>query len=558
MKFGRFPLPRLLTASCCLVTAACGDDVASTDSSTGASSSTTAVTAASTTDAPTTDAPTTDTPTTSSATGDASSSGEPDPSSSSTSGVQPTTATSTGDASTTGEASTTGDSTSDGSSTGPVLCGPGSPGPDADADTVPDECDLCPAGDDLADGDGDQAPDACDPCPQDNPDDSDGDGVCEGIDVCKAGDDNIDGDNDGVPDACDDEVLLEIPNGIEDYDVAGDGALVITRSDAGNILVTCFNADRSVRRPEFIAGKYDLQPNDVPPHPTVYMARTSQKVLTSWYDRNGGDANHRLAYTLLDDKCQPIVENKTAIAVPSGYFEFHDGAIDAVGNAVVAVSPNGATRINWIDPSGVAKAQQDAFDIGALYGTHVAMNQATGDGILAAQIHSGDGIYYRRFKQGGAWQDPAAVKVPVNYHYWYDGFTVGMNDKGQFSFLWRSNGTVLDMRFFNADASVKADVQRMTIDFEGWNGGHCYDSFRRRHQELPLRGDNFVLGEVYNWITPQQNRITHHFEYTPAGELVAEDSTTFNLDEGLTIRVDQNGFSYLRDNQGIHILAAYP
>ena len=114
------------------------------------------------------------------------------------------------------------------------------------------------------------------------------------------------------------------------------------------------------------------------------------------------------------------------------------------------------------------------------------------------------------------------------------------------------------MRIFNADASVKADVKRMTIDFEGWNGGHCYDSFRRRHQELPLRGDNFVLGEVYNWITPQQNRITHHFEYTPAGELVAEDSTTFNLDEGLTIRVDQNGFSYLRDNQGIHILAAYP
>jgi hypothetical protein len=245
------------------------------------------------------------------------------------------------------------------------------------------------------------------------------------------------------------------------------------------------------------------------------MARSSQKVLTTWYDRNGGDANKRLAYTLLDDKCQPIVENKTAIAVANGYFEFHDGAIDAVGNAVVAVSPNGATRVNWIDASGVAKVQQDAFNINALYGTHVAMNQATGEGILVAQIHSGNGIHYRRFNANGTWKDPAAVPIPVNYHYWYDGFTVGMNDKGEFAVLWRSDGTVLDMRFFNPDGSVKQNVQRSTIDFEEWDGGHCYDSFRRRHQELPLRGDNFVLGEVYNWITPQQNRITHHFEYTP-------------------------------------------
>ena len=560
MKFCRHTLTGLLTASCCLAAAACGDDVIadpSTGSSTGdpASTSTTAV-ATTTGDTPTSS--TTDTPTSSSASGDASSSGEPDTTvadtSTSTGEILETTGTSSGDASSTGDVSSTGDA----SSTGELPCGPGSPGPDADADAVPDECDLCPAGDDLQDTDKDEVADACDPCPEDNPDDSDGDGVCEGVDICLEGDDEIDGDNDGIPDACDDEVLQVVPNGSEDYDVAADGALVVTRSNAGNILVTCFNADRSVRRAEFIAGKYDLQPNDVPPHPTVYMARSSQKVLTTWYDRNGGDANKRLAYTLLDDKCQPIVENKTAIAVANGYFEFHDGAIDAVGNAVVAVSPNGATRVNWIDASGVAKVQQDAFNINALYGTHVAMNQATGEGILVAQIHSGNGIHYRRFNANGTWKDPAAVPIPVNYHYWYDGFTVGMNDKGEFAVLWRSDGTVLDMRFFNPDGSVKQNVQRNTIDFEEWDGGHCYDSFRRRHQELPLRGDNFVLGEVYNWITPQQNRITHHFEYTPAGELIAEDSTTFNLDEGLSIRVDQQGFSYLRDNQGIHIIAAYP
>ena len=73
-----------------------------------------------------------------------------------------------------------------------------------------------------------------------------------------------------------------------------------------------------------------------------------------------------------------------------------------------------------------------------------------------------------------------------------------------------------------------------------------------------MRGDNFVLGEVYNWITPQNNRTTQHFEYTATGTLISEDSTNYNLDEGLTIRVDQKGFAYLRDNQGIHILKGYP
>jgi hypothetical protein len=565
MTFGRSPLPaRLASFSLAVTLAACGDDVADpTAGSTGGSSSTspdatTDATTDPTTGTPTTGTPTTGSATTSSATGDASSSGEPDttgdPSTSEVTATSGTTTDTTGlDTTTTGDGTSTGDS-----STTDAPCGPGSPGPDGDDDTVPDACDVCPDGDDLLDGDGDAAPDACDPCPQDNPDDSDGDGVCEGVDKCSEGDDNLDSDADGVPDACDDAVLLVVPPDTEDYDVAGDGALVLTRSAAGNIHVTCYNADRTVRRAEFVAGLYDLQPNDVPPHPTVYMARDSQKVLVTWYDRNGGDADHRLAYTMLDAACQPIVENKTAIAVPNGYFEFHDGAIDALGNAVVAVSPNGATRINWIDASGVAKAQQDAFDIGALYGTHVAMNQATGAGILAAQVHSGNGIYYRRFDANGAWQDPGAVQVPVNYHYWYDGFTVGMNDNGEFVVLWRSDGVALDMRFFGADAGVDADVTRMTIDFEEWDGGHCYDSFRRRHQEIPLRGDNFVLGEVYNWITPQDNRITHHFEYTPAGALVAEDSTDHNLPEGLTIRVDQNGFSYLRDEAGIHILAAYP
>lgn len=469
-----------------------------------------------------------------------------------TTGAPDTTTTSNSTTSTTSTDGTTGTTTGDA-----LPCGPGSPGPDADDDTVPDECDACPDADDLADGDADGVADACDPCPTDNPDDSDDDGVCEGVDVCPNADDNIDGDNDGIPDGCDDAVVIAFPKPIDDYDVAGDGAMVVVRAEAGNILATCFDPDRSVRRPEFVAGTYEPVMNAVPPHPTIHIARDTQQVLVTWYDRNGDDANNRIAYSYLDDECQPISTTQTTIAVPMGYMEFHDAAIDALGHAVVAVSPS-ATYFNRIDDAGAAGLQVEAFNINAVYGTHVAVNQATGEGILAAQIHSGNGIYYRRFAADGTFKDNAAVMMPVNYHYWYDGFTVGMNDLGEFVFLWRSDGTALDMRFHDPNGAKLADVQRMTIDFEGWDGGHCYDSFRLRHQEIPLRGDNFVLGEVYNWITMPQNRVVHHFEYTTKGVPLAEDLTDFNLAEGLTIRLDQVGFAYLRDAQGIHIQANYP
>ena len=539
----------------------------------------------------------TGTSTTEGTTSSASTSGEPGTSASTeapTTGMSATSGTSaevttdvtTTDATTLGSSSTTDASSSNsggssttgaGSSSTGGGCGPGSPGPDEDGDSVPDACDLCPAGDDLLDGDGDAvpdacdlclagddaldgdgdgAPDACDECPDDPMDDKDNDGICDSSDICPKGPNNVDSDNDGTPDACDDKVDLVFPKPIDDYDVAADGALVVVRHEAAQILATCYNGDRSVRRPEFVAGAYDPG-QQLGPYPTIHIARQAQKVLVTWFARAGAPANHRIAYTLLDDKCQPIAANKTAIAIPDGYLEFHDAAIDAAGKSVVAVSPN-ATYVALIDAAGAAKPQQEAFDINAVYGTHVALNQATGAGILAAQIHSGSGIYYRRFKADGSWVEGAAVQVPVNYHYWYDGFTVGMNDKDDFVFLWRSGGTALDLRFFKPDAGVAADVKRTTIDFEGWNGGHCYDSFRLRHQEIPLRGDNFVLGEVYNWITPQQNRIVHHFEYTPAGVLVVEDSTTVNLPEGLTIRTDQVGASYLRGPAGITILADYP
>ncbi|WP_434417762.1 hypothetical protein [Nannocystis pusilla] len=537
---------------------ACGDDTTATTESISTTDTGTSTTDDATTGAPTTEAPTTGAPTTS-----AVSDSETGTTTGETTTTTGETTTTTGETTTTTDASTIAEtsssttedtsSTTDTSTTG-GLC---DDGPDGDGDGVPDACDACQGGDDALDGDGDGIADACNVCPEDPEGDSDMDGVCDGEDLCLAGPDDVDVDNDGTPDACDDEVDLGIDTPIDDYDVAADGALVVVRGDAGALKVTCWNGDGTVRRPEFTAGSYDAG-QALGAKPEIHIAREAQKVLVTWFDAGGNPANHRIAYSLLSNECEAIVTGETAIALPDAYFEFHNAAIDAAGNSVITVSPN-QTLITFVDADGVAGAQQEAFDIDAVYGDHVALNQVTGEGIVAAQQHSGNGIYYRRFQPGGVgWIDPGPVQLPVNYHYWYDGFTVGMNDQSEFVFLWRSGGTTLDMRFFAADGTDVADVQRTTIDFEGWDGGHCYDSFRRRHQEVPVRGDDFVLGEVYNWITPQQNRVVHHFAYTPLGELLGEGETDVNLDEGLTIRVDGAGRSFLRGPSGIVVRADYP
>ena len=547
---------------------ACGDDVIATTSD---ASSTTADTPAATT---TTDA-TTGTPepepTTSGAT-DGTDSATGSTTDLTTTTDDTTTAPTTGSVTvTTGDPGTsTSTTTTDTSDTGTTA--PACDGPDADADGVPDECDLCLAGDDNQDGDGDTVPDACDqclagddaddadadavpdacdPCPADNPDDSDGDGVCDGVDLCSEGDDNVDVDDDGIPDACDPEVVAEVMGPLHDFDSADDGSLVLSRFAAGQVLVTCYNPDLSVRKAEFLVGTYDLTPAPGP-GPTVNIARTSQKVIVTWHDPTGMGQKPRMKYAYLDKACAVLVPQTVALE-GVGYMEYHDTAIDAVGNAVIGVSRE-YTQIAFIDSNGAVKSKQTAFTINqTVYGTHVAVNQSTGEGIISGQPHSGPTLYTRRFNADGTWKDPAVVPVAINNHYWYDGHTVGMNDKGQYVLLWRSTPTQLDFRVFNSDGSVLANVARPTPNFEN---GTPYDAFRRRHSEIQLRGENFVLGESYT--NKPADLDVMHFEYTPAGDLITEDSTDISVAMVLAIRVTPGGRTYLHDGNKVTLLSNYP
>jgi hypothetical protein len=132
-----------------------------------------------------------------------------------------------------------------------------------------------------------------------------------------------------------------------------------------------------------------------------------------------------------------------------------------------------------------------------------------------------------------------------------------MNDEREWVLLWRSDGDQIEARFFDSMSSPVAWVRRTTPDFEGWAGGHCYDSFRTRHQEIPLRGSNFIIGEVYNWIAGT-NLSVRHWEYTPSGVLVEQGRTSLSLPEGLTVRMDGEGNAYVRDGDGLYDLGYWP
>jgi hypothetical protein len=141
--------------------------------------------------------------------------------------------------------------------------------------------------------------------------------------------------------------------------------------------------------------------------------------------------------------------------------------------------------------------------------------------------------------------------MPAGYHYWYDGFTVGMNDNGQFAFLWVSGISTIEMAFYSADGDRVTHVVRGMPDYGGW------DVFRRRHSEIPLHGDNFIFGEVYNYSFGAGTTV-NHFEYTPEGDLVSVDSTTHSVNEGLTIRTDGWGNAVVRDASTVLAKYSYP
>ena len=334
---------------------------------------------------------------------------------------------------------------------------------------------------------------------------------------------------------------------IADIDVSSGGLTAITSLSGAEVRMSCYTETG-----EALAVDIDVGGNAITyAEPVVQVSRPGDRVLVTWF---ADGSTNEIRYRMFDSACAPISGEE--VATLNGN-EWYDAAVADDGRAVIAVTASEGTEMIFLNADGTILRSEIAFT-NAAYGTHVALQSSTGAGIIAAQEHSGDQIYYRRWDADLEWIEEDSVWMETeSSHYWYDGFTVGMNDVGDFVFLWRPDGTQLDAAFFDPAGTRVADVTRETEDFEGWDGGHCYDSFRRRHQEIPVREDNFILGEVYNWIAGSGLTI-QHFEYTPEGELLAENDTDISLPEGLTLRLDGAGQAIAHDGSTATNLGYYP
>jgi hypothetical protein len=78
-----------------------------------------------------------------------------------------------------------------------------------------------------------------------------------------------------------------------------------------------------------------------------------------------------------------------------------------------------------------------------------------------------------------------------------------------------------------------------------------YDSFRGYRAEIPVKGNDFVLGEVYENTSVESERTTGYFVYSPSGQLVCSYESPW-FDGKLAARLDGNGVSYFREHGTVY------
>ena len=139
---------------------------------------------------------------------------------------------------------------------------------------------------------------------------------------------------------------------------------------------------------------------------------------------------------------------------------------------------------------------------------------------------------------------------------------VGMNEDGAFVIVvfTRDRGTALYqmiVKLFNREGD---EVKTETIDTTNTNG-HC-DKTRRPHTVIPLRQNNFLIGECYSHSDPQYSAPTSGenpmrvFEMSPSGDFAwkMEPGTDVHCKRGHTLRTDLAGHLFSRVDGDIFVL----
>ena len=308
-------------------------------------------------------------------------------------------------------------------------------------------------------------------------------------------------------------------SGLTDYAVAGDNSVFAIHADSSTITGACWTGGGAVRRAPFTIAS-DNSMNDALPE--VATARSSKISLVSWCSQANGYSARVFRSALFDANCQPLTGVFNWPPAASGQY-VADAAIDAQGNFVLAwTDPNTPNNVHlsFYNSSGtpvVPDVLAGACDAsGDGYGLHVAVNQATGAGVVSCQGHFFNTIRYRRFDASRAFVDPGMVTVQEttsNHSSWYESHAIAMNDSGEFTIEWQDyTSSLFRADFFNASGAL---VKTVSL---GPNTVQQYDAFRQPHQVVALDSGDFIF---------RNNSSSASFwRYTSAGTFASCGTTT--------------------------------
>ncbi|MBW2702937.1 MAG: DUF4215 domain-containing protein [Deltaproteobacteria bacterium] len=369
-----------------------------------------------------------------------------------------------------------------------------------------------------------------------------GDGVVTGLETCDDG-------NHAPNDGCDPLCQLQDPQApdepilgpADDFDVAADGRMITARLENGTVFATCYAPDKSLLRARFPLTRGRVA------SPQVVMSRNGTLSLVAWRDL----ATHKIMGSWLGPQCQLFHHSRELLSSESYSYAIamddQNRAAAMVGNHVEGM------RLALFGPLGVRVGSELIQNCGGTSRGHLALNQASGGGVISC-AHSSDHFSFRRFDASANWVDAGLRDVDVVLSDMEPGGgpAVGMNDLGQFVFQWRSYDEYMHAEFFDSDGSFILTGVTSMKQRELWGPYDTFALYQGGRMEIPLSGNNFVLGEVFTEDTSDRSCVYSMF--TPFGLFLGSFETDLAMPFINTARMDEQDFIYFRKNQSVHFL----
>jgi hypothetical protein len=317
--------------------------------------------------------------------------------------------------------------------------------------------------------------------------------------------------------------------------VTNDGRAVVVGNTSDKIYARCYTAEGDPGRGVLV---YD---NEGRRHsvsvPKVARAGVSGHfaVLSRVFTVDRDYSSRRYMVRIYDRDCIPT----TSAWLLPGEYEYADLALDNQGNlAVVRIAYEREAYRRYVELNMYRSDGTpiiEAVDVGTCsYGSHVAFNPTTGDGVVSCQEHYYGSVFYRRFRSDGSLVGDGLVTVApsTGRNSWYNTHTVGMNHRGEFVVLWQNyNESSREAAFFSADEELLAHV---TVGSD------------RRH-ETDWRITALVDGD---FILPDSGEGGSYSRYGADGTLVGQAAPGLNVDR---LAIDASDNTYLVDSGRLQI-----